>query len=159
MELRVIEKLLEKYFNAETTIAEEKDLKLYFSSPDVVPHLEQYRPLFGYFSQQEEQKFDKTLPLKTKRHYGRWMSVAASVVLLGGLLTFYNTQPAEEDLGTYDDPEVAFRETQKALQMLSTNVNIGMGSVHQVGKEYEKTTKQIIKEKRKEHHVEQKSKE
>lgn len=147
MELRTIEILLEKYFNAETTIAEEKDLKLYFSSPDVAPHLEQYRPMFGYFSNQAEQKFDKTLPLKTKKYYARWISVAASVVLLGGLLTFYNSQP-EEDLGTYDDPEVAFRETQKALQMLSTNVNVGMGGVHYVGKEYEKTAKEIIKEKK-----------
>lgn len=146
MELQAIEKLLDKYFDAETTIAEEKDLKLYFSSPDVAPHLEQYRPLFGYFSQQGEQKFDKTVPLKTKRHYAAWISVAASVVLFSGLLTFYNSQP-QEDLGTYDDPEVAFRETQKALQMLSTNVNVGMGSVHYVGKEYEKT-KEIIKEKK-----------
>src|SRR5688500_11596676 len=104
MELQAIEKLLEKYFNAETTIVEEKDLKLYFSSPDVAPHLEQYRPLFGYFSQQAEEKFDKTLPLKTKRHYAAWISVAASVVLLGGLLTFYtNQEPAQDDLGTYDD--------------------------------------------------------
>ncbi|MHA3786773.1 hypothetical protein ACX0HA_01080 [Flavobacterium hauense] len=148
MELRAIEKLLEKYFNAETTIAEEKDLKLYFSSPDVAPHLEQYKPMFGYFSKQDEQKFDKALPLKTKKRYAAWISVAASVVLFSGLLTFYNTQPAEEDLGTYDDPEVAFRETQKALQMLSTNVNVGMGGVHNVGKEYEKTTKEIIKEKK-----------
>lgn len=147
MELQAIEKLLEKYFNAETTIAEEKDLKLYFSSPDVAPHLEQYKPMFGYFSKQEEQKFDKALPLKTKKHYAAWISVAASVVLLSGLLTFYNVQQQEE-LGTYDDPEVAFRETQKALQMLSTNVNVGMGSVHNVGKEYEKATKEIIKEKK-----------
>jgi hypothetical protein len=147
MELRAIEKLLEKYFNAETTIAEEKDLKLYFSSQDVAPHLEQYKPMFGYFSKQEEQKFDKALPLKTKKHYARWISVAASVVLLSGLLTFYNVQQQEE-LGTYDDPEVAFRETQKALQMLSTNVNVGMGSVHNVGVEYEKATKDTIKEKK-----------
>lgn len=150
MELRAIEKLLEKYFNAETTIAEEKDLKLYFSSQDVAPHLEQYRSLFGYFSQQAEQKFDKTIPLKSKRHYAGWLSVAASVVLLGGLLIFYNNpESSQDDLGTYDDPEVAFRETQKALNMLSKNVNLGMGSVHYVGKEYEKKTKEILKQERK----------
>ena len=144
MELRAIEKLLEKYFNAETTIAEEKDLKLYFSSPDVAPHLEQYKPMFGYFSKQEEQKFDKALPLKTKKHYARWISVAASVVLLSGLLTFYNVQQQEE-LGTYDDPEVAFRETQKALNMLSKNVNVGVSGMGYI-EEYEKSRKTIFKE-------------
>ena len=147
MELRAIEKLLEKYFNAETSIAEEKDLKLYFSSQDVAPHLEQYRPLFGYFSQQAEQKFDKTIPLKSKKHYAGWISVAASVVLLGGLLTFFNNpEPSQDDLGTYDDPEVAFRETQKALNMLSKNVNVGVGSVQYVTGEYNKSKDVIFKE-------------
>ena len=135
MELRAIEKLIEKYFDAETTVAEERDLKLYFSSDDVAPHLEQYRPVFGYFAKEGEHTFEKPLPLKkAKKSYTAWMSVAASVVLLAGLFTFYNTtESAEQDLGTYDDPEVAFRETQKALNMLSKNVNVGMGSVNYVG--------------------------
>ena len=152
MELQTIEKLLNKYFDGETSIAEEKDLKLYFSSPDVAPQLEQYRPLFGYLSNQEQQRFDKPLPLKTKRNYGRWLSVAASVVLLGGMLTLYNSQqPAQnDDLGTFNDPEVAYRETQKALNMLSKNVNVGVGSVQYVTGEYNKSKDVIFKESSKE---------
>lgn len=145
MELKAIEKLLDKYFEAETSTAEEKELKAYFSSTDVAPHLEQYKPLFGYISQAGSQQFEKSIPLKTKRHYAAWISIAASVVLLFGMFTFFNTeQPSQEDLGTYDDPEVAFRETQKALNMLSQNVNVGVGSMHYIG-EYEKTRKTIFK--------------
>lgn len=145
MELKAIEKLLDKYFEAETSTAEEKELKTYFSSPDVAPHLEQYKPLFGYISEAGSQQFEKSIPLKTKRHYAVWISIAASVVLLFGMFTFFNTQqPSQEDLGTYDDPEVAFRETQKALNMLSQNVNVGVGSMHYIG-EYEKTRKTIFK--------------
>lgn len=148
MELQTIERLLDKYFDGETTIAEEKDLKLYFSSPNVAPHLEQYKPLFGYFLNEVQQQFDKPLPLKAKKRNGAWLSVAASVVLLGGMLTLYNSQqqPANDELGTFNDPELAFKETQKALHMLSKNVNVGMSSVNYVTGEYEKSKTTIFKE-------------
>ncbi|MGQ2982544.1 hypothetical protein [Flavobacterium sp.] len=147
MELRTIEILLEKYFDAETSIAEEKQLQLYFSSPDVAPHLEQYRSMFGYFAQAGTQQFDKPLPLKAKRNYRPLISVAASVVVMLGMFTFFNNegQPSQSELGTYDDPEVAFRETQKALNMLSKNVNVGVESVNYIG-EYERSRKTIFKE-------------
>jgi len=147
MELREIEQLLDKYFDAETTVAEENNLKAYFAGDSVAPHLEQYRCMFGYFTQQQELHFDKKLPLKIKVSYTKWLSVAASVVLLCGMFAwFINTnRPQQQDLGTYDDPEVAFRETQKALGMLSSKVNIGVESVNYLG-EYEKQRKTIFKE-------------
>ena len=148
MELRTIEKLLEKYFDAETSTAEERELKTYFSSQDVAPHLEQYRPMFGYFAQAKTQQFDKPIPLTPgkRRMSVAWMSVAASVVVMLGIFTvMYTQQPAQEELGTYEDPEVAFRETQKALNMLSKNVNVGVSGIEYIG-EYEKSRKTIFKE-------------
>jgi hypothetical protein len=146
MELRVIENLLEKYFDAETSIAEENILKDYFSSTAVAPQLEQYRPVFGYFAGEGTQQFDKAVPLKTKKRYAAWLSVAASVVLLAGMFAYLNNnEPANGTLGTYNDPEVAFKETQKALNMLSKNVNVGVTSVEYIG-EYEKTKQTIFKD-------------
>jgi hypothetical protein len=149
MELRLIEKLLEKYFNAETSIAEENELRAYFASQNVAPHLEQYKAMFGYFTQAGTQQFEKTIPLQyKKRSYVAWLSVAASVVALVGVFTFMNRQEPvveqHQDLGTFDDPEVAFRETQKALSMLSKNVNKGVKSVNYLD-EYEKSRKTIFK--------------
>ena len=43
MELYKIEELIEKYFQGETSIAEEKELTNYFSSSNVAQHLEQDR--------------------------------------------------------------------------------------------------------------------
>ncbi|RZJ56843.1 MAG: hypothetical protein EOO45_28290 [Flavobacterium sp.] len=144
MELQSIEKLLDKYFEAETSIAEEQQLKAYFSSPGVAPHLEQYRNMFGYFAQAGTQQFDKPIPLKSKKRYVAWLSVAASVVVMFGVVTFLNNQPSEQDLGTYESPEKAFMETQKALNMLSKNVNVGVNSVEYIG-EYEKSKNTIFK--------------
>ena len=148
MALDRIEKLLEKYFEAETSIAEEKELKDYFASSNVAQHLEKYKSIFGYVVQAKQEQFKATIPLKTrKRKNVVWLSVAASVVvLLGvGLFTFntYN-QPKQSDYGSTDDPEVAFRETQKALAMISEHVNKGIGSMKYLN-EYEQSKNKIFK--------------
>jgi hypothetical protein len=149
MESDKIEQLLEKYFQGETSIAEENELKNYFSSLNVAQHLEQYRPMFGYFSQAKEQQFQQEVPLQTRKRKVAWLSIAASVVVLLGIGTYsyvnYNNVSPSQNLGTYDDPEVAFRETQKALALLSTHVNTGIESVQYV-EEYEHSKNLIFKQ-------------
>ena len=133
MELDKIETLLEKYFQGETSIAEENELKNYFSSSDVAQHLEQYQPIFGYFSQAKLHRFTPEIPLQSKKRNVAWISIAASVVVLLGIGTFTyfndNKNITNQDLGTYENPELALQETQKALAMLSNHVNVGVESV------------------------------
>ena len=148
MELDKIEIILEKYFDGKTSIAEEKELKDYFTSSNVAQHLEQYQPLFGYFSQAKQEQYKAVVPLKTeKRIIASWISIAAAVVVLLGVgtLTYmnYNVKKSQ-DYGTYDDPEVAFRETQKALALISEHVNTGIESVGYIN-EYEQSKNKIFK--------------
>jgi hypothetical protein len=152
MELDKIEYILEKYFQGETSIAEENQLKEYFSSPNVAQHLEQYKPMFGYFSQVKEQKSTQEIPLQTKKRNVAWLSIAASVVVLLGIGTYLfvgkkTVDPvvAQSELGTYDNPEEALAATQKALALLSSNVNVGIGSVQYI-KEYEQSKNKIFKQ-------------
>ncbi|MEA9412879.1 hypothetical protein [Flavobacterium sp. PL02] len=153
MESDKIEIILEKYFQGESTIAEENELKNYFSSPNVAQHLEQYKPLFGYFSQVKEQRLTQEIPLQTKKRNVAWLSIAASAVLLLGIGSYFylnntnNTTPvvAKSDLGTYDSPEEALAATQKALAMVSHNVNTGIESVQYI-KEYEQSKNLIFKQ-------------
>ncbi|MGC4041369.1 MAG: hypothetical protein QM710_11455 [Flavobacterium sp.] len=148
MALDRIELLLEKYFEAETSIAEEKELKDYFASPGVAQHLEQYKAIFGYAVQAKQEQFTATVPLKTKKRKSVvWLSVAASVAVLSGVALFtikdYN-QPKPQSLGVIEDPEVAFRETQKALAMISKHVNKGIGSMGYLN-EFEQSKNKIFK--------------
>lgn len=153
MELYKIEELLEKYFQGETSIAEEKELTNYFSSSNVAQHLEQYKPMFGYFSLAKEQINPKELPeLPSQKQAASktvWISLAASVVILLGIgMYVYSTNEtktsvASNELGTYDSPEEAFRETQKALALLSGHVNTGIGSV-QVIQEYNESKGKVF---------------
>lgn len=152
MELDKIEDILEKYFQGETSIAEENQLKEYFSSPNVAQHLEQYKPMFGYFSQVREQKSTQEIPLKAKKRNVAWLSIAASVVVLLGIGTYFfvsekNAAPAvaQSELGTYDDPEEALAATQKAWALLSNNVNVGIESVQYI-QEYQQSKNKIFKQ-------------
>lgn len=146
MELAQIEQLLHKYLEGNTSIAEERELKNYFSSNNVASHLQPYQSMFGYYKKQEEIQFTKTLPLQPrKRNNVKWIGVAASFVVLFGTALFYmNSNGTNENLGTFDDPEIAFIETQKALEMLSENVNYGVEGVVLLN-EYDQSKKTIFK--------------
>ena len=148
MELNNIEKLLEHYFDGNLNSADEKKLQDYFASPNVAQHLKQYQPLFGYFEEAKQQQSTRKIALPTKKQNSvKWLSIAATVVvLIGASLYLYtnNAKVQDEGFGTYDNPEIAFQETQKALQLLSTNVNVGIESVKYV-KEYQESKNLIFK--------------
>lgn len=148
MELAKIEILIEKYFQGETSIAEEKELRSYFSSQDVAPHLEQYVAMFGYFTEAKQQEFTQEIPQHTKKRKVMWLSIAASVAVLFGMVAFFmiNTNQVvnQNELGSYDSPEQAFEETQKALALLSSNVNVGVEGMQYV-QEYNNSKNLIFK--------------
>ena len=150
MELDRIEKLITNYFEGETSSAEEKELKAYFASSNVAQHLEQYKSVFGYFSQAQSQQFKAAIPLKAKKRTNLvWLSIAASVVALFGIATFMYNNTTEKpkalsDLGTYDNPEEALAATQKALTLVSQKINVGIGGVSYIN-EFERSKNRIFK--------------
>lgn len=142
-----MEALLEKYFEGETSIAEENELKNYFSSSDVALHLEQYKPLFCYFAEAKKENFEKDVPLVPIKKKAVWFSIAASIaVLLGaGTYVYFNTNEVKEnnELGTYKNPKEALEATQKALAMLSNNVNAGVEGMQYI-QMYEVTKNKVF---------------
>lgn len=141
MELQNIKNLIEKYFDGTTSIKEEKQLKAYFSSNNVAPELEKYRSMFAYFSLEKQVETNHKINIRQKKKFNYW--IAASVVVAIGL-GFVFFQPKEEDLGTFDDPEIALQETQKALRLVSENINKGKEKMGYL-KEFENTKKTIFK--------------
>lgn len=144
MESHNIKQLLEKYFEGETSIQEEKELKHYFSSDNVAPELLQYQSMFGYFSKEKKTQSQREIILTKKTNKkGFWM--AASVVILLGIgVTFLNQPVQPEDLGTFDSPEIALEETQKALSLIAENLNRGKQKIQYI-QEYENTKNFIFK--------------
>ena len=138
MELVNIEKLLQKYLDAETTIAEENELRTYFLSDNVAPHLEEYQALFGYFSISKKDKFTKPIQLKTKKTNWKWLSVAASIVLLVSVYSGYRNNQQKE-------AEMVYNETLLAFNLLSENLNKGNNAIAKL-QYFEETTNKIFKQ-------------
>ena len=133
MVLDKIEKLIEKYENAETTLQEEQQLKSYFSQETVAPHLEVYKPMFAYFLQARNEEFTQEIPLKTEKTYTlyRWISVAAVAILMVGL---YFTNPFQTSSSmTYADlteqEQQDYDNAMLAFNMLSTNFKKGTDNI------------------------------
>ena len=144
MELHNIEKLIEKYFEATTTVAEEEKLRKYFSEDEVAPHLEQYAPLFNYFTKAKEERFTKQVPLKPRRNYLKWVSVAAIAVFMVGLYFYQPTPPPVTLADEYTPEEI--ESAKEALALLAMNFNKGTEQLYYL-EEFEKTTNKFLTKK------------
>lgn len=135
-----IENLLEKYFEATTTVTEEEALREYFAQESVATHLEQYRPMFNYFSKAKEEQYTKQVPLNTRRKFNyKWISVAAVAVLFLGL---YFGPDQYQDYQDRREAELAYQQTKEALNLLAVNFGKGTEKMTYL-KEFEATTSKI----------------
>ncbi|MFD0962965.1 hypothetical protein [Pseudofulvibacter geojedonensis] len=142
MELARIEKLIDKYEEATTTIQEEQELRAYFNGTNVAPHLEHYQPVFQYLSMAKQETFTKELPLQPRKsNYRRWLAIASVFVLSMSTYFVYQTsQPSEEEKVL-----MAYKETKEALQMLSKHFNQGAEKVTYLGK-FDQAKNQVFKQ-------------
>ena len=148
MELARIEKLLDKYFEGETTISEEKELKVYFTGETVPSHLEKYKDLFGYFSNQSEvvATRETTLPKQTTmiRYLYPFIGVAASIAVVIGIFMSIPDPDTTQVADTYEDPEVALQKTKEVLNLVAQYMNEGKKDLVYLN-EFENTTNKLIK--------------
>ena len=143
MELVNIEKLIEKYENAETSLQEEQLLKEYFQQDSVPAHLLEYKAMFNYFDESSEEHLTKSIQLKPRRSNWKWLSIAATVALLVSIYTI--NSPGTISESERQEAQLAFQETQKAFQLISQNLNKGntvaMAGLQEFGKAQNKIFK------------------
>ncbi len=140
MDSNRIDELLKKYWDCETSIEEEQQLKAFFRGQEIPEQLKETAALFQYFEHEKkktiaDQSFEtKVLTSvggpkqgKVTRLFYNSMRIAAGIAVLLVAIWFVreeirSTNPpavivSAED--TYDDPKLAFEETKKALMMIS----------------------------------------
>lgn len=128
MESNKINELLDKYFEAETTSAEENTLKTYFAGENVAREHLHYKPLFQHFAEQKQLKAPEWKPIvihKRKQAF-RWAGVAAAVTLVIAL-RWQQHQKSQQQKA-----ELAYYQAKDALEMLSLNLNKGISEFSRV---------------------------
>lgn len=154
MEYKEIRQLLKKYWEAETSLEEEALLQAFFAAhagEELPEDLREAAPLFAYFGLEQELSLPeeeiswpdfKEIPpmqvvrggaVKTIRPWQHWMKYAAVLLMVAGI--GYSVQRAHikhvestaplAQRDTYDDPEKAFAEAQRALALVAKNLNKG----------------------------------
>ena len=131
MEKATVKALLEKYWRAETTLEEERQLADYFKTAGGDAELEPYNALFAYFEEEinvqpssdlEERILRSITPV---RHFS-WSMVAAAAVILVVVGSLFLFAPAKSRVtDTYDNPEQALAAVRHALLIASNHLNEG----------------------------------
>ncbi len=114
-----IELLLEKYWQGETTLEEERKIKKYLSShKNISPEARYFQAVVARKSVKAD-----SIPLRNNR-FTR-MSVAASVAV-GILVAFFVVKDAQtKEAFVVDDPQQALEITRNALMMVSSGLKEG----------------------------------
>jgi len=153
MELSNIKTLLDKYLEAETTLAEEKVLETYFLSDHVTPELQEYIPLFNFFENErsletsEEIEFKMPFEVEEKRSNRsliyKWSGIAASVAILISVFIFSQQQKNTVSNQAPVEYELAMQNTQDLLLMMTDAVSNGKKQLTYL-KEINQTKNQLI---------------
>ena len=138
MDIKELRKLLQKYYNGETTLKEEDTLKKYFvDNPDINEEFRAEKEQFVMFDRAEKQEvpiedFEKKLEIlidnqkviypvfKRNKVWIQIAAVAASVLIIFGVynsIKYFSGKPDYKD--TIEDPQLAYEETKKTLLYIS----------------------------------------
>jgi hypothetical protein len=121
-----IKLLLDKYLEGLTDIKEEQTLSEYFNGEDVKPEWMVYKSMFTYFQASHEEQPTKTFKPKVVPFWKSWHNIAAILMVAFATTLFFKSQPGStQDLGTFEDPEVALEETIKVFDFIGDKLNAG----------------------------------
>lgn len=148
MELKEIQLLLQRYFDGESTEAEEKKLQAYFQSGNVAKEVAEYTEFFGGVAELattadktniEDDVMDFILENEHRektKYRSMWKMVtgiAASIIIaLGGFLFYQEQQKPFED--SFDNPEEAYAYATQTLGFVSGKYNKGLAQFSQFDK-------------------------
>ncbi len=144
METKEVKRLLQLYFNGESTEQDERNLEIYFQSENIADEVKEYAEFFGGISELanlgnnssiendvmnyilENEHREKT---KFRQMWRVVTGVAATVIIVLGGFLFYQQQQQQPFKDTYQDPEEAYVVAQQTLEFVSAKYNKGLAGL------------------------------
>ena len=121
MDLR-IEKLKEKYWAGETSLAEEKELKAFFKeNPSLLAEGRYHTTLHKKGQLRSERSFNHP----GRKNYTAWLSAAAAILILLSIGFFFMPDNTKVDQFAVEDPQKAYEITRASLMKISVGLNKG----------------------------------
>ena len=143
METKEVKHLLQRYFNGESSDADERQLEAYFGGDNVAEELKVYKEFFGGINELTQVDDDSTLEedimdyilenehsekIRFRKMWQTVTGVAATVIIvLGGFLFYQQAQQPYED--TFKDPEKAYEVAEQTLGYVSEKYNKGLSAL------------------------------
>lgn len=138
MDSNRINELLKKYWDCETSLEEEEELRAFFSGSQVPDQYKETAALFRYFNDSKKKSlkdvgFEEKVLQTVSPRKGKLVSllrnsmrIAAGIAVLMVAFVFIRKEirktTPQEVVDTFDDPQLAFEETKKALMIISQGI-------------------------------------
>lgn len=149
MKKEELKRLLDKYFNGESTEDEERILRIFFNGNNVPEGYEAEKAIFRHYlasmpvpepSDEFESRIiaaideseSKGRSVNFKRVLLQSLSAAAGILILMGSYFFFVHKNEPKD--TFTDPKLAYAETMKILMNVSARLNQGISALEPVGR-------------------------
>jgi hypothetical protein len=151
-----LKRLIEKYYNGESTEQEERTLRDYFGNNDIPYGYEAEKVIFNYYTESAgitgpSADFEAQIlagidasekvsgSMKMRKYILPILSAAAGLLFITGLYFLFTDRIGQKD--TFTDPELAYTETMKILRDVSYQLNNGARVLEPIGKINEMTKK------------------
>jgi hypothetical protein len=151
-----LKRLIEKYYNGESTEEEERALRDFFRKGNIPEGYESEKLIFSYYTESAELSepsidFEARIlagidsseikrgSQSIRKYFLPLLSAAAGLLILIGSYFFFINR--NESVDTFSDPQIAYAETIKILKDVSSQLNHGTQTLEPVGKLNEITQK------------------
>ncbi len=150
-----LKELLDKYYRGETSEAEERELKIYFSDSQVLKGYDAEINIFNHYLQHDAipepssgfseriikavdglERLEKS-KLARKRYISILSSAAAIILFIGSYFIFFGHKATED---TFTDPQLAYAETMRILNEVSVKLNRGTEALKPISKVHQIST-------------------